>query len=457
MHKSSKEIFLACCLLVSGCGGARTAVAGHGTSDTEVAYARSASGGEESTPAYGPPLSEREYASESGDGTYAAATSDAPASSDVAATSIQSSPIMRAEAPRPEYVPPPAGLLTAATVGDADRRDAYLDYLTRHANEASRLSLDMQRRVRFRVVDHAGRPVNDASIVVAGHFRGRTHADGVWDFYPSESAPGLTNQVGVVVNAGQLAVETSIRLGAGDGGDVTVRLEGATARGATALDLAFVIDVTGSMEDELRYVNREIANIVARVHAEAAQTDIRVGAVFYRDRGDDEALSHIQFTHDIGAFMQEMQNVAASGGGDYPEDMNEGLRAGMETLAWRTGNAVRAMVLIADAPPQNYTDVNFRYSDAMKSAAERGIRILPVAASGADRTTEFLMRAMGAFTSTPYTYLTDDSGVGHGHMEADTDRVGVERFNEQLVRMLISDLRGTGMHEVGFLGPQLDQ
>ena len=38
--------------------------------------------------------------------------------------------------------------------------------------------------------------------------------------------------------------------------------------------------------------------------------------------------------------------------------------------------------------------------------------------------------------------------------EADTDRVGVERFNDMLVRMVLSDLRGGGMHEPGPLGQQ---
>jgi hypothetical protein len=101
-----------------------------------------------------------------------------------------------------------------------------------------------------------------------------------------------------------------------------------------------------------------------------------------------------------------------------------------------------------------YGDENFTYRTAMTEASRRGIRILPVAASGADRSVEYLFRAMGAFTSTPYVYLTDDSGIGAAHMEADTDRVGVERFNDLLVRMVLADLHGQGMHEPGPLGPQ---
>src|SRR4029078_3706664 len=102
-----------------------------------------------------------------------------------------------------------------------------------------------------------------------------------------------------------------------------------------------------------------------------------------------------------------MHNVSASGGGDYPEDMNAGLEAAMTRLSWSEGPAVRALVLIADAPPQNYPDEQYTYRQAMLDASRRGIRLLPVGASGADRNVEYLFRAMGAMTSTPYVYLTD--------------------------------------------------
>jgi hypothetical protein len=93
----------------------------------------------------------------------------------------------------------------------------------------------------------------------------------------------------------------------------------------------------------------------------------------------------------------------------------------------------------------------------MLDASRRGIRILPVAASGADRVVEFLFRGMGVVTSTPYVYLTDDSGIGGSHMEADTESVSLEMFSDCLTRLLVSDLQGLGMHDaapaqVGFGG-----
>jgi hypothetical protein len=192
---------------------------------------------------------------------------------------------------------------------------------------------------------------------------------------------------------------------------------------------------------------------VHRIEAEAPGVHVRVSATFYRDRVDEAVVQQIPFTTNVAGFAAMMQNVNASGGGDYPEDMNAGLEAAMTRLSWSEGPAVRAIVLVADAPPQQYADEQYTYRQAAADASRRGIRIVPVAASGADRNVEYLFRALGTMTSTPYVYLTDDSGVGNAHMEADTDRVAVERFNDLLTRMIVSDLRGQGMHEPGPLGP----
>ncbi len=352
---------------------------------------------------------------------------------------------------RPHYVEPQR-LLTAASVGDHDRRDNYLRYLQRHPVEAQRLGLDMNHRVRFRVVDGQGQPVNDARLVLTtnqGAIEGRTHADGTWDYYRAVHGGGSGHATVAVEALNAQGTGRVLIPSHGDGQDVTVRLDHVQSqqqRNARILDLAFLIDVTGSMEDELRYVNREVTDIVARVRSEAPEARIRVGAIFYRDRSDSVPLQRIGFTEDIQGFASAMQNVRASGGGDYPEDLDSGLMTAMQGLQWSTGDAVRALITIADAPPKRYQS-QYTYRDAMIEASRRGIRIVPVAASGADREVEFLFRAMGSFTASPYVYLTDDSGVGNPHREADTDRVAVEYFNDLLTRLLVSDLRGGGMHE----------
>jgi hypothetical protein len=351
-----------------------------------------------------------------------------------------------------------AGLLTAATVGDADRFTNYIDYLNRHTAEAGELRLDMSRRLRIRVVDSQGRGVNAARVRLSnqgGTVEALTHADGSYDYFPGLSTAQLSGVARLDVQVESLSVGADVQIPTqGDGQPVMVRLNAAVVPPAPVLDLGFVIDVTGSMGDELRYINREIASIVQRIERDAPGVRVRLSATFYRDRVDEAVVQQIPFTTNVQGFAAAMQNVYATGGGDYPEDMSAGLDAALNRLAWSDGAAVRVLVLVADAPPQHYGDTNFTYREAMVRAAQRGIRLLPVAASGSDRRVEFLFRAMGAYTSTPYVYLTDDSGIGGSHMEADTDRVAVERFNDALVRLIVSDLRGEGMHEPGRLGAE---
>ena len=351
-----------------------------------------------------------------------------------------------------EQQQPMVGLLTAATVSDHDRRNPFLEYLGRHPGERSMLRLDMARRVRFRVIDGQGQPVNDAAISVSGsgaQVMGRSHADGLWDFYPSlyGAQVGGTMAVTVQSQAGAAQATVEVPFG-GDGQDVTVRLNGGGPGAPRVLDLGFAIDVTGSMGDELAYIHSELSNIVQRVQASVPGTTVRVGATFYRDRTDPVVVQQIPFTSNVAGFVQMMGTVHASGGGDYPEDMSAGLDTAMRRMQWSQGNAVRVLVLVADAPPQHYNDTQYTYREAMFDAAARGIRVLPVAASGADRSVEYLFRAMGAATGAPYVYLTDESGVGAPHMEAATDRVAVERFNGLLTRLIVSDLNGRGMHEL---------
>ncbi len=435
----------------SGCGGS-----------ARRSYAEAAPAGEATTgggyyaPSYaaGAAAEEADYGGD-GEASCASEMAAAPPSTGYY-PGVNAAPVTVTVQPRvvveQVYVAPAPAVLTAASVADVDRRSNYLDFLRRHP-ELALGGVDTSRRVRFRVTDGQGRPINDAQIAIRsqlGGALGRTHADGVFDFFPGVTGQGIRGPAIAHIDAGDEEVDAQIDVPASGDREVVVRLTHTDARSVPRLDLGFVIDVTGSMEDELRYVNREVAGIVQRIQ-QATEAEIRVGATFYRDRVDSPMLQEIPFTADVAGFAQAMQSVHASGGGDYPEDMNAGLEAAMQRMSWGTGNVARVLVLIADAPPQTYGDAQYTYRHALTDAAERGIRILPVAASGSDRSVEFLFRAMGSVTSSPYVYLTDDSGVGGPHLEADTDRVGVEHFQTLLVRLVTSDLEGHGMHEPGFL------
>jgi Mg-chelatase subunit ChlD len=200
-----------------------------------------------------------------------------------------------------------------------------------------------------------------------------------------------------------------------------------------ALDLGFLVDATGSMGDEMTYLQSELKDIVRRVRAVEPDLDIRVSVVFYRDRGDAFVTRSLPFTRTIDDAVSFMSATSADGGGDFPEDMNAGLED-MMRQRWSRDAVPQMLFLLADAPPQQYAGADYTYHDAIRDAAAKGIAIYPVAASGVDKPTEFLFRAMAVMTGGKYVFLTDDSGVGDSHEEPDITGYKVERLNDLMVR-----------------------
>lgn len=200
-----------------------------------------------------------------------------------------------------------------------------------------------------------------------------------------------------------------------------------------ALDLGFLVDATGSMSDELTFLESELGDIVRRVRAVEPDLDIRLSVVFYRDRGDAFITKQLPFTRSTDEAVSFISGTTADGGGDYPEDMNAGLEA-MMGQAWSTETVPQMLFLIADAPPHQYAGEDYTYHEAIRDAAAKGIAIYPVAASGVDKPTEFLFRAMAVMTGGKYVFLTDDSGVGDSHAEPDITGYTVEKLNDLMVR-----------------------
>ena len=187
------------------------------------------------------------------------------------------------------------------------------------------------------------------------------------------------------------------------------------------------------MGDEMTFLQSELKDIVRRVRAVEPDLDIRVSVVFYRDRDDDFVTKSLPFTRRVDDAVSFIAGTSAGGGGDFPEDMNAGLEA-MMRQSWSRDAVPQMLFLLADAPPKQYPGADYTYHEAIQDAAANGIAIYPVAASGVDKPTEFLFRAMAVMTGGKYVFLTDDSGVGDSHEEPDISGYTVEKLNDLMVR-----------------------
>ena len=221
-----------------------------------------------------------------------------------------------------------------------------------------------------------------------------------------------------------------------------ITLDGAASQAPQQLDLAFVIDATGSMGDELEYLKVEIDNIAAAVADLFPGVDQRFALIVYRDQGDIYITKTSDFTGDLNAFRADLAAQSAAGGGDYPEAMEQALEeAG--GLSWRERGTARVLFLVADAPP--HREDAQQALDAVLALRAGGVATYPVAASGVAAEAELLMRAAAMLTMSQYVFLTDDSGVGSEHAEPHIPCYHVQRLDQALIRMISNELSGEAL------------
>jgi len=119
------------------------------------------------------------------------------------------------------------------------------------------------------------------------------------------------------------------------------------------IDVAFVVDTTGSMGGQIAQVREDLSSLVDQL---AATTDsFRVAVVSYRDfserTGDPiDYPSRVDqtFTDDLPSIQAAIDSLTAAGGGDWPETVFSGIQAAIE-LPWRPG-VTKIAIVIGDAP-----------------------------------------------------------------------------------------------------------
>ena len=210
----------------------------------------------------------------------------------------------------------------------------------------------------------------------------------------------------------------------------------------TAVDIAFVVDATGSMGDEMRYLGREMIDVMSRAGDSLADADLRIGAVVYRDKEDEFLTRREAFDSNPIPARNLLNLTKATGGGDIPEAVDAGLWVGLDELKWQPWATARLLFLVLDAPPHQDSASVAHLQMLTTRAAAKGVRLIPVVCSGMDKSGEYLLRSMALATNGTYVFLTDHSGIGDKHLEPTTDVYEVEKLNDLLVRLIQQYGRG---------------
>lgn len=298
------------------------------------------------------------------------------------------------------------------------------DYVTLTKPDGSQMQVSLKEAVQTNAAQDLGQTQKQEP-------HGGEDSDGESEEIPANTDVQETNGQGGEQQNGQQ--QSGWQGGQGDilkSTELTVEL-GETVPSVRALDLMFVFDTTGSMGDELLYLQKEFEDIAVRV----ADQSTRFSVNFYRDQGDEYIVRSNPFSDDIKATAALINAEYANGGGDYEEAVDAALLDAVLGHTWRE-EAVKLMFFILDAPPHDTQETAENLKRAVEEAAAQGIRIIPIASSGVNEKTEGFLRSIAMLTGGTYTFLTDDSGIGGSHLEPTVGAYTVEALNDMIVRLI---------------------
>ena len=297
--------------------------------------------------------------------------------------------------------------------------------------------IDPRTRIKVNITDDSGAPLGGETAVLLAEdgseiWRAQSGRDGAAYLF----APEGTVPASVSVNGEEQALEVVEGTDDPQGTPVMVPVDeitfvtAASAPAKSGLQVMFILDTTGSMGDELAYLQKDFVSI-----AEDAGTDgITYSVNFYRDEGDEYVTKCNGFTGDIEYVKSLISAEYSRGGGDTPEAVDRILKETITDNGEWDEASEKLVFIIFDAPPHYGTESTI--DEAIKSAAERGIHIVPVVASNAERETELFGRAMAICTNGEYVFLTDDSGIGDSHLEPIVGDYTVQLLHDIIVDII---------------------
>lgn len=245
-------------------------------------------------------------------------------------------------------------------------------------------------------------------------------------FYYYDGYSGLIDAETVVVNALQTqkkSVNRVIRSNDSDG-----------------IDLCFLVDTTGSMDDDISNAKDNMNTILEELSAKSE--DFRVALVDYRDfedrgaPGDYPSKIQLTFSSDTSEITRAINALTLGNGGDGPETVYSGLMTAVG-LDWRP-NASKAIIILGDAPPldpEPYTGYTLDTTIAalynadvsivadksddrvLGDASDSLIKVFSIGASASTQAEAFFSR-ISEDTGGAYTGVEEASGVSEAIIES---------------------------------------
>jgi von Willebrand factor type A domain len=135
----------------------------------------------------------------------------------------------------------------------------------------------------------------------------------------------------------------------------------------SGLDVALVIDGTGSMKRIIDDVKGRMRLLILAIHRMVPTT--RMGIVVFGGRGEAIQVQPLTISPDV--LLAFLNNIQAQNGGAWQEDTLGAVRTAVDRLAWRP-LAKKVIILVGDTPPFD-EDKEPTLEEVRKLRAENGI------------------------------------------------------------------------------------
>ncbi len=342
----------------------------------------------------------------------------------------------------PEPIDPnKAGILTAGEVNDFSKWDLWTDMSQEDLFEyAERWEMLPEHRYAVQVRTKDGSPMINKKVELQSStgavlWTGRTDNTGKTELWHKLVDKDQANASKIVAHYDGKTIALDAITAFKEGINI-IEIPVECSKLTPKIDIAFVVDATGSMRDEIAYLKAELNDVIQKVKNNMPDSEVRLGSVFYRDHGDAYLTRKSELSNNISKTIEFIQKQGADGGGDFPEAVEDAMEVALNDLGWSDESTSRMLFLILDAPPHTSPETKARIKKVTQLAAEKGVRVIPITCSGIRKSTEYLMRTMALASNGTYTFLTDDSGVGGSHIEPSTDQYDVELLNDLIVRLI---------------------
>ena len=297
--------------------------------------------------------------------------------------------------------------LKAGFSDDNEQFNYFLNFLKEFGQDIDFYPIEISERIQLKILDKNNKSIPNADVTINAKNKtcktGKTYGDGSFFIYPLQLKIE-DSDFGAEVRYKNIIKKIIIKRN----GPRTIYIHLDTDRDSLKqipVDLLFVLDVTGSMGEELERLKTSIEIINLNIASLNIKPDVRFGMVSYRDQDDDFVTKLIPFTGDLQAFQNELSNLSAKGGGDDSEDLQSALKDAMQKMDWNE-QGIRLGFIITDAPTHLDYEQKYTYVNAAEDARSKAVKFFTVGTGGLEIAGEYILRQISQYTYGKYIFLT---------------------------------------------------